>query len=244
MPLTTTATSWTLHISTWITGLLGELHMINFFLNWCGCDYIDLLNGSRLPCYMTIMIHFFHATWQWLRLKVPGGHLNIKILWFWTGPIYYGIVYHTAHTKIGLIDQIFNTHIDELLQTDVTTLLTHWSYIFLALTNRYISHTGALWGAYCGISERNGHIIMMLDWTTSNLLTLEGFCQISFCYGAAPYSYNMHCKAYNINPFMHGDAYISLGNEWVFFGSGNGFSPVQWEAVTRTFANLSSIGIL
>ena len=107
MPLTTTATSWTLHISTWITGLLGELHMINFFLNWCGCDYIDLLNGSRLPCYMTIIIHFFHATWQWLRLKVPGGHLNIKILWFWTGPTYFGIVYHTAHTKIGFIESDF-----------------------------------------------------------------------------------------------------------------------------------------
>ena len=43
---------------------------------------------------------------------------------------------------------------------------------------------------------------------------------------------------------MPGDVYISLWNEWVFFGSGNGFSPVQWEAVTRTFANLSSIGIL
>ena len=36
-------------------------------------------------------------------------------------------------------------YIDGLVQEDVTPLLTHWSYVFLALTHRYINEMSCHW---------------------------------------------------------------------------------------------------
>ena len=44
-------------------------------------------------------------------------------------------------------------HVDRLVQENVTPLLTHWSYVFLALTHRYVKVTRVTWQVDTLISQ-------------------------------------------------------------------------------------------
>ena len=90
----------------------------------------------------------------------------------------------TNDDKVGIMTTLFSMlDINGLMKKDVTPLLTHWSYVFLALTHGYVQWILVVWSTtqspalfvqYLNISQHNAFCLTSQQFVTSDTQIQNG----------------------------------------------------------------------